>query len=57
MEEEEEEEDKKRERERESTFAVGIYRPNTRPQLLVNILKLYIWGPILREKRSEVKCS
>ena len=41
-------------------FAVGISRPNTRPRLIKNALKLYVWLPLLREERSErtsVQCT
>ena len=35
------------------TFAAGVPWPYRRPQLLENIIKLYIWVPFSRAKQSE----
>ena len=35
------------------TFAAGVSWPYRRPRLLENVLKLHIWVPFLRAKRSE----
>ena len=38
-------------------FAVGVSAPNTRPRLLENVQKFYVWLPLLREERSEATRS